>query len=230
MLLTTDRSETSARPARIAAVAPRLRLRDDVRVDVHYRDETRYGSAISGLCDERMRRACRWVREARERHGAIALRSSSELVLERCFADAFHELYERPGTLREDCLYPDPTAVTPTTLSVTGIDTSVRAATWAIPASARGDLARWIGEFSQGARAPHDPLARSLWDALRSAGALTDAPLPEAPLADGMTFVGHASAAFQEAGARLVVDPFLLPGTAGLPDDYRPLSPAELRP
>ncbi|MDD5035335.1 MAG: MBL fold metallo-hydrolase [Methylococcaceae bacterium] len=206
-----------------------LRLRDDVRLQVHYCDETPFGSAITGLCDKVIYRTCEPIVQLGREHGTDYLREHSAQLLEQCFsAQALGQMYTRPGVLREDCLYPPADGVRPIALSVASPDLPPRVCR--VDASLWHELARWIEAWSSPGRRPQSPKARALWDDLEAAGAFTTQPVIQPRCGEGLTFVGHATVALQSSGTRILFDPFLLPPAYGSPSGYRPWLAAELAP
>jgi hypothetical protein len=183
----------------------RLRLRDDVRVHVHHRDATPYGSAISGLCDKIIQRTCRSVLALQRSHGARAIARDAAVLLAQSFAaSALGQLYVRPGVLRETCLYPQPDAVRPVALHLSG--PSIASRIIRLPQTLVPELAQWFGQWSALHGPPHHPLARGVWDELCAAGALTPTPSPSMRLGEGVTLVGHATVMAVAGGVRLVFD------------------------
>src|SRR5262249_7057404 len=125
------------------------------RFDLIYADETPFGSAVSGRCDREIRQRASRVAEHGRDHGmAATVRGSRELLGALFDADgALGALYEKPGVLREACLYPDPKRVRPVGLSVSGPDGRVVEQVQLDP-GVMGDLAGWIGGFVAGGVAP----------------------------------------------------------------------------
>jgi L-ascorbate metabolism protein UlaG (beta-lactamase superfamily) len=200
-----------------------LRLRDDIRMSIVHRDETRFGSALTGLIDQLVRLGCRPVLEA----GGLE-RAEASTGLADCFsARALGQLYAAPDRLREACLYPDARLVTPVRLAVH------RPATGgprpcAVPPSLWSELAGWLGEWRRPSMAPRHASARTLWNALANAGAMTAEPARSPRALPELTMVGHATVALCEGATRLLFDPFFVP--AGAEGGYRPLGPDELEP
>lgn len=214
-----------------AAHAPRLRLREDAYFSLVHRDESSFGSAMSGLIDRLVRLGCRSAIEAMRELEPRQLPQFAPELLAPCFGpDALGQLYTRPGQLREDCLYPSLDAVSPVRLAVELPD-QLGAHGCAIDARLRPELARWLSDWREPSSAPRSGPARALWQSLERHGALTSAaysnaarPLPE------LSFVGHACVALRRGDATLVFDPCLLPASGELPGGYAPLSPRTLAP
>lgn len=206
---------------------PRLRLRDDVRLFIDHRDGTRFGSALTGTLDRLMQRVCMPIAGHLAQGHEPSPAESAELMARCLGPQALGALFERPGRLREECLYPRPEDVVPASLHVSG--PGVAGPAIPLPAACLPDLANWIGELAHLGAAPRDPVARALWDALHARAALTDREAPEPLDADGLTLVGHATVSIQQGGTRVLFDPFLL-APAGVDDEVRPLTAAQLRP
>jgi L-ascorbate metabolism protein UlaG (beta-lactamase superfamily) len=211
--------------ARLVMTMRALRLRDDLRISIVHRDDTRFGSALTGLIDQLVRLGCRSVLEA----GALD-RAEASAGLTDCFgAGALGQLYERPDRLREDCLYPDARLVTPARLVVHRPAAGPPRAC-PVPASLWAELARWLGDWRRPSTAPQDFSARTLWNALVDAKAMTAAPAREPKALPQLTTVGHATVVLcdgeGDGATRLLFDPFFVP--AGSENGYRPLSAAEL--
>lgn len=199
------------------------RLRDDVRLDLIYDDRTRFGSALSGLCDRLIHRTCKPALVSNAR----SLGPGTRARVAACFADqALGSLYERPGHLREECRHPDADAVRPAGL-VAEVGVHRRIVLTDVHWS---ELSACIHGLVDPKHASRSPSAMRLRERLADAGALTDAPAPARMAADGITFVGHATVAIEHAGVRLLFDPFLLPPSTDDPRGYRPLLAAELAP
>ncbi|HEY2510399.1 MAG TPA: MBL fold metallo-hydrolase [Polyangiaceae bacterium] len=206
-------------------------LREDVRLHVVYRDRTPYGSAVTGLCDELLRRTCRPLLALARDEGEEVLRANGPELLERAFSpQALGQLYERPGVLREACLYPPAGDITPATLVIQAPEAGRASVAVPLGRELAADLAHWIADCCTRGAAPRSAGARGLWEALESAGALTSSPPPRPRPLDDVTFVGHAGAAVAVGGARVLVDPFLLPAAPGAHGGYRPLLASELAP
>lgn len=212
-------------------MSSRLRLRDDVRLQVHYCDETPFGSAVTGLCDKVIYWTCQPILQLGREYGTGYLREHSSQLLKRCFSSqALGQMYARPGVLRETCLYPPAEGVRPIALSVATPDPNIPPKVCRVDAGLWPELARWIEVWSRPGRRPHSPKAWALWDALEAAGAFTSQPVLHSRCSEGLTFVGHATIAMQDSGTRILFDPYLLPPCAGTPSGYRPLLSAELAP
>lgn len=202
----------------------RLRLSDHARITVNYSDDSPYGSGVTGLVDRLIHATCRDTCAADSESG-----SGSRRALERCFGDAaLGQLYRRPGVLRDECLYPDPSAVQPVSLSVE-MD-SDRHLPVPVDRCLVQDLAGWLSDWTEPASRPSASAPRRLWDALAETGALVDEPTLALVERDGLTFVGHATMLVRSGGASILLDPFLLPRTREDASDYRPRVPSEVRP
>lgn len=201
------------------------RLRDDVQLEVVYADETRFGSVLSGRIDTTVRIACEAIIEARHRGGMKAVMEDFPRLVESATA-RLAELYEAPGVLRPECLYPDPRLVRPASLSIYG---DALRCTLELEPSVAAELATWVGRWQSGSAAPEAGPARRLWDGLRAAGALTRSDPRPRPSLPTVTLVGHAAVAFSRGTERLIIDPYLLPRSASYPTGYQPMGP-ELAP
>jgi len=207
----------------------RFRVRDDVRLAVGHRDQSRFGSALTGLCDRLVQRLCDPIAGhlARQDHEPSA-EQSIELMAQCMGPRALGALFERPGRLREDCLYPRPEAVVPVSLQVSGPAVAGGSSAIELPVSVVPELARWIDDWSDLGAPPRNPAVRSVWDGLAERGALTAREVLEPRRGDGLTLVGHATASIEKNGTRVLFDPFLLAPEA-MDAEVRPLFPAELR-
>ncbi len=147
----------------------RPRLADNVRLFPVYQDETPFGSVISSAADERLRARCAPVLSALRAKSQEIAQVSDALRATLLRKDVLGELYQQPGVLREDCLYPAPEQVRPTGLSVQLLGGTHTAD---IPLSQRqiGNLAPFIGALSRGDALPKDRDAQELYDALAAAG------------------------------------------------------------
>lgn len=192
-------------------------------MSIVHRDETRFGSALTGLIDQLVRLGCRPLLEA----GGLD-RAEAATGLTACFsAGALGQLYQRDDRLREDCLYPDAQRVTPARLVVHRPAAGPPRAC-PVPPSLWPELAGWLGDWRRPGTAPRNAPARALWSALVDAGAMTTAPPCEPRALPELTMVGHATVALREGPTRLLFDPFFVP--ANTERGYRPLSAAELDP
>jgi L-ascorbate metabolism protein UlaG (beta-lactamase superfamily) len=205
-------------------------LDDGARIHVLYEDNTRFGSAISGLAEATLRVRCASVAEARKRDGLAAVVARSRALCDSLMLPgALGDYFEAPGKLRAECAYPDPAAVRPAALLVERAERGT-ASTVALEAGVAPDLARWIGDLQRGAARPARGPAGRLFDALDAAGALRPAAPAPVPVAGDVTFAGHATLCFSAGASRLLVDPFVLPGSPRYPAGYQPLTFGELAP
>ncbi len=211
----------------------RLRLREDVELTLIYDDRTPFGAGFTGLCDALLQRTCAPFERELKRVGTDRVEALAKEWMPRIMGPrALGRLYTGPRTLREDCLYPKTELVTPVALELKIPDRAGgrRRVLLRLDARARCQLAPWIGRWSRGAARPRDPAAARLWDQVHAAGGFEAVAPPKQPLADGVTFVGHAAVAFQGEGAQLLVDPFLLPPSPEDPPGMRPHTPCDLAP
>jgi L-ascorbate metabolism protein UlaG (beta-lactamase superfamily) len=205
------------------------RLREDVDLQVLYEDHTPFGSGFSGLNDALLQRTCAPLQAAVERDGWQAVEARSGEWMEKIMSPrALGGLYERPGVLREECLYPAAERVTAAALrfSVPGVGRS----TFRLNDALRGSLAGWLGDWQAAARRPRDSHAAALWDQLDGLGAFEAARPALQPIADGATFIGHATVALQAEGTQLLFDPYLIPPSSADPPGVRPHTPCDFRP
>jgi hypothetical protein len=209
---------------------PQLKLSDRIRAYPVYEDTTRFGSAVTNRCDLSIRNACADIAAYRKAHGLSAVVAHTRELLSTAISGGLAELYDRPGVLHQDWLYPDPNAVQPIALALEN-EIGQAIAHISLPPGLIPDLAAYLGEWSRGCVAPMQPSALNLWKALAEIGALTDV-LPEmssiSPTPGHATFVGHATVRIQSATARILVDPFLLPKSNCYPVSYQPLDLAAL--
>jgi L-ascorbate metabolism protein UlaG (beta-lactamase superfamily) len=138
------------------------------------------------------------------------------------------DLYERPGVLREDWLYPDPHEVKPIALQIErniGEDIAVLELSTDLIA----ELALYLGEWEQGSHPPSSTMASELWNALSDYGALIEIDdLSQKLPRDHATFVGHSTLQLSDGKSSILFDPFLLPKSEIYPSNYQPLSLDEL--
>lgn len=203
------------------------RLADDIELDVVYEDTTRFG----GLSGRRLITEIRQRAEPIFRHwhseGGSATIARTAPLLELSLRGALGELYAGPDTLHPELLYPAPAAIVPRALSV--LRNGQELARLPLSPALVSELARWIGEWARGARAPRASEARALFEALDALQAFTAQPVPVALLEAGGHFIGHATVAVGNASSgRLLVDPYLLPTSSRLPAGYSPIVAAQL--
>jgi len=194
-----------------------LRLRDDVWLQLDYRDTTPHGSALSGRMEAGLAARLEPLVSPLIEAGWCGVDHAG---LCRAVAEATADLRLADGSLRDEVLYPDPSLVVPETLVVhTAAGELGRVA---LPEGAIADLADTVGAWQQGRGRPGTPL----FDAMAAMGAFT--PAPALPLFDapGITWVGHACARVAGQRTRVLVDPFLPAHAAA--GAYRPLSLSQL--
>ena len=209
--------------------AGKLALSDGHWMRLVYADETPYGSAVSGRCDDVIRARCDAIVRRRGEGGlAAVVEQGPELLAEAMRSGGLGELYESPRALRRACLFPAPEAVRPVRLAV-GAGGSDRGMGIPLPAALVPELACWLDDWTRGSAAPASGPARQLWDHLAAAGALTEAD--ERPVfAEPATLVGHATVQIVAGGRRLLFDPFLSPRAPQYPADYQPITHRQLAP
>jgi thiopeptide-type bacteriocin biosynthesis protein len=206
----------------------RKRLRDEVRLSVVYEDQTPYGSVVSGRADEVLRSACAGIAEYRKRHGVSATVARSRELLEEVFTRDLSPLYRTRETLREDCLFPAVDRVWPAALTVS--DAQQVKASIPLDAGCLPELASWMFEMQQGTVRPSSAAGRALFDQLETCGALTEDPVQtDSPASGDAVLVGHAMVMLTR-GARVLIDPFILPRSNHYPRTYQPHRAADLLP
>lgn len=208
--------------------AARRRLSPRIGLSLAYHDETPFGSPVSERCERILRARFAVLYAYREKYGLARLVREAPAVLARVLPACLEGIRVDAGRLSEAWLHPEPAAVRPALLRVERELAQV-VARIPLPAALVPELAAWLGDWEQGARAPAGGAARGLWDALAEAGALV-ATRPPAPPArtPGVGFVGHATLAIDDGASRLLVDPYLVPRSRHYPRDWQPPAPAEL--
>jgi L-ascorbate metabolism protein UlaG (beta-lactamase superfamily) len=204
------------------------RLSDYFRFRVVYDDQTKFGSMVSGQIDAAIRARCAEILDIRQRKGLGRVVASSIELLDRAMSGALSDLHERPGVLREECLYPEVDSVSPRALAVIDADGKVQSVVGLEPETVPC-LAQWMGNWQRGRSPPDSGPARRLWSALVDSRALTREPAPEA-IAGDVLFAGHATVRIANAGAAILFDPFLVPVGKSHPPGYRPVVPGQLAP
>jgi L-ascorbate metabolism protein UlaG (beta-lactamase superfamily) len=208
------------------------RLREDIDLGVVYQDRTPFGSGFSGMSDALLQRTCAPLQRVVAREGWAGVEARSDAWLAKIMGpQALGALFERPDTLREDCVYPPAAQVVPVGLRVS-VPHADRARTAVIPMDERmrSSLAGWLGEWQGGAARPRDAAAAALWDRLDQLQAFEPGRAPRQPLEDGVTFIGHATVAVQAAGTQLLFDPYLIPPSAADPPGMRPHTACDFHP
>ena len=104
---------------------PPGRLAAHVRVDVRYRDESRFGGAGSSKLEGNMRRLCRPIYRALEKHGPEFVVRHGESLLRRCFSSPYFRAICGVGYPRipSDVVFPDPDSIAPRGLALTSAET-----------------------------------------------------------------------------------------------------------
>lgn len=203
----------------------RRKLSSKIGFQLIYQDETLYGSALSGKCDQTIRRYCANIITHRQRYGlGNVVAHTRELLTAAIVSGGLADVYERSGVLRADWLYPDATAVKPIALQLErNIHENI--AVLELSPQLLGELALYLGEWEQGSTTPTTPIARELWDVLNGYGALVPVD-PEfvPPQLGHATFVGHSTLRLSDGDSNILFDPFLLPKSEIYPPHYQPLS------
>jgi L-ascorbate metabolism protein UlaG (beta-lactamase superfamily) len=204
------------------------RLSDGIRLGIIYSDRTPFGGMISGRIDDNIRATFRPVLELFRLFGSSRSIASSAAILRRYLGPRGEArlFFSSSRTLKRSCLYPDPRRIVPWILNVTDAETLVRRIV--IPRTARGELARWIGDWSVGSRPPTGGVARSLWRELEAAGAFCETPPAPRPQGD-VVLVGHASVLLRGGATEALVDPFILPQSPRYGAE-QPIAISQLRP
>jgi L-ascorbate metabolism protein UlaG (beta-lactamase superfamily) len=210
-------------------------LRPDVSVRVVWSDRTPWGGPIGGRLDDHLRTV---TAEAVAALAAAAPLADVHAALARAVdADGFATLAERVAggwRLHHDVLAPDPSRTAPSGLEIRGPDGPAGHVTlppghWPAAHALLAELAG-PGAAGRDPARPHD--MQALLDGLAAGGLVAPATGEQddagGPVAPGATFVGHSTVLVASEGARVVVDPFLLPWRAAHPDGYQPLAPAAL--
>lgn len=206
----------------------RRRLSNKIGFQLIYQDETTFGSAVTGKCDTTIRLYCNSIMAHRQQYGlSDVVAHSRELLAATMTPGGLADLYERPGVLREDWLYPDTKAVQPVALQLER-NIGERVVILELSPHLLSDLALYLGEWQQGSAAPTTSIARELWNVLNDYGALVEATLPAPSVLGHATFVGHSTLRLCDGKSSILFDPFLLPKSEVYPPNYQPLSLEEL--
>lgn len=206
----------------------RRKLTSKIGCQLIYQDETKFGSAVTGQCDTTIRRYCNSIIAHRQQYGIKDVVSHSrELLASVMIPGGLADLYERPGVLRQDWLYPDPQAVKPVALQLER-NIGENVVVLELPSHLLSDLALYLGEWQQGSAAPTTSIARELWNVLNEYGALVEETLPQPSVLGHATFVGHSTLRLSDGKSSILFDPFLLPQSQLYPPNYQPLSLEEL--
>src|SRR5581483_4762801 len=208
-----------------------IRIDENFRLRIVYQDESPFGSAVSGECDETIRSLCPDIVSAWKQSGLRDVILCGRQMLEAAFQrGAFAPLYLNDTTIRPDVLYPSPVSIRPAALEVSCRTTGL-SEVCALPPALMAELSLWLGDWLCGAFTPRQSPAAELWKQLNDLGALTDQPRP-APsrhaATPGVTFVGHATVKVTSEKGSILIDPFLLPPSLLYPPTYQPLSIDEL--
>src|ERR1700753_3913378 len=119
----------------------RFRLRDDLRLGIHYEDTTRFGSVVGDGIERHVTNACKNIARHRARYGMADVVARARPLLTEAFSGELGALFEAPERLREECLFPAREAVQPRELTVTREDGTGHAL--GLPAAAFRELAPW---------------------------------------------------------------------------------------
>ena len=201
------------------------RLSDKIRIQILYEDKTPFGSALSGIIDDRVRDCCRDIIDVRRSRRMSELVAHSNDLLGAAYrSGGLRNFYHDPRALHEDCLFPPRKLVQPSGLLIErdGKTTSIPLAT-----EVARDLAHWFGEWCGSHARPTGGAALCLWQALEDAGGFEN-DAEEPGIGGDVIFVGHATALYRAGEAGILIDPFLLPRSAHYPPSYQPMTAAEL--
>ncbi len=213
-----------ARPRPRATAAAQRALRDDVALYLLYADDSAFGTLVSGQMEARLKRHFLPLMEMLQSHPRETIEQAPTLLAQWLHDDA-GGFYAAPGRVRADLARPDPRQARPAALRLER--SGAAALDLTLPAAMVPELAAWLSDWQRGARAPTRGPARRLWAALEEGGAFGAPREPDA-LCGLITFVGHATVLVTCGGARILVDPFLLPRNDDFPPGYQPLTNADL--
>lgn len=219
-------------------------LRPDVALRVTWRDRTPSGGPIGARIEHTLRDVFAPVLAAID-DGAEADGGRVLAALEQSVASPEFTILATVTTpagsdapafeVRDEVLHPDPGLTTLHELVVVEpggqqLDLRLPSGHWPLIHTLISDLCGRAGAAAQDPRR-HPDMAAVL-DALRDIGALTDRPLPESPAAAcaGTTFAGHNTVVVRSDHHAVLLDPFVRPPAARYPDDYQPLTLAQLGP
>lgn len=206
------------RRARPSASHERFRWRDDTALQLEYRDDSPFGSALG----DRLAANCRRLFEPVLAHARDAGTTAAIVDGERLIADALSparleavaqvriSARGHAWQLRAQVLHPDPRLSFPGTLALQG---GCRGATLRVPLSAPDmpALADLVAHLAEDGDPPSGARQRGWLDEFIHAGFVEPAyngePVGRAPPA--FTFVGHNTVVMRSAQASIVVDPFL---------------------
>lgn len=204
------------------------RLSRNVKFNLIYQDETRFGSAITDRCDLTVRECCTDIIKHRQEYGLQdTIARSQELIAAAFIFGHLSELCTDSDELLEDWLYPNPALVKPVALQIER-DLGEEIAQSTIPVALMENLADYLGDWESGSAPPQNPQARALWDEFVILGVLEDVEPKEIAHSTGITFVGHSTVMLSDGDSTLLFDPFLLPQSNIYPEDYQPLSLREM--
>lgn len=216
----------------------RLQLRDDVAVEVAYRDRNLAGSPVTRGPAVRAREVFAPLIAHLEAHGWDTLVEASPALLDQVVrSEVFAEIAEVQGRswqLRAEVLFPDPELAPPAGLAVrrrrdTGTDDLIEAP---VPLPDWPDLHQLFASMASAdgldpATVP--PRFAAFVAALAEQG-FAGPPLPPDPGVDpygteDLTFVGHNTVVVRGDTGRIITDPYLLPADPALDDPlgYRPV-------
>ncbi|MCB1745341.1 MAG: MBL fold metallo-hydrolase, partial [Gammaproteobacteria bacterium] len=195
---------------------------------VLYLDQTPYGSALTDRANQFIRQRCAELLAFRRANGFAELGRLSGKLLGEIVPRRLGELFESPDRLSDDWLFPRPTEVRPAWLQLER-DLDRPVARLPLEPDLARDMARYLGDWQQGAFPPRGRAARALWDTLgdidglRPGNAETVREESVQPAA-GITSLGHAGLLFDDGTTRVLIDPYLPPRSSCYPANRQPAS------
>lgn len=194
-----------------------------------YDDQTRFGSAISGACQETVRRLCAPVVEYRREHGLGPVVADARRLLGLAYEKGLTQIASGPGVLSPEWLYPRAELTRPVALQIER-DVGVAVARIELSSKLGSNLAAYLGDWEAGCGPPEAGPARELWEALAGLRVLVDCgdPAPYSQYSAEATLVGHACVKLSDGHGSVLVDPYLLPKSAVYPSEFQPTAASEL--
>lgn len=194
-----------------------------------YDDQTRFGSAISGACQETIRKLCAPIVEYRRENGLGPVVANARQLLGRAYEQGLAQIAAGPGVLSPEWLYPRAELTRPVALQIER-DVGAPVARIELSSKLAVDLAAYFGVWEAGSAPPAAGPARDLWEALAGLRVLVDCgdPTADSPCSAEATLVGHACIKLSDGCDSVVVDPYLLPKSAVYPAEFQPTVASEL--
>lgn len=214
-------------------MSSRLQLRDDVAIEVAYRDTTRWGSPVTQGPATAARHVFAPLVAHLEAHGWASLVESSSALLDEVRRSAvFAEVADQASApeawvLRDELLHPDPEDALPEQLTLRRPD---GAGGPDIVVEAPVGMAEWpvLHDLLSGFASAHGLDASAVPPRFRAYVAaleehqLVGPPAEAEPDGNGITFVGHNTVVVRSAEHAVVTDPYLVTAVTDRPD-YRPV-------